>query len=278
MGKDEEKRPNVLYARIYNTNKIDGNLYVHPKEYRRRIPKELSGMCPSQGDVVHLDEGGNIALVMRVEHIDLKEVGEDIPPIRSVSQKHTNNIKNYKIVMLEDREKKDVQKKVQNKVETIKVPSEILKRAKINIDDKLFFEVDGDNRIIIEKAPALKKEQKDYKDILDKVSHVDLEEPMEKGGEKHTSYTKKVPNQQRTSMREDTEKRDIQQEPQEFNDRLRSLLAEQKMTQSELAEQIGMTGASISQYATGKRVPSVNVLRKIAEVMNVSPQWLAGNR
>lgn len=272
MGIDVEKSPNVLYARIYNTNKNDGKLYVHPKEYRRRIPKELRSMCPSQGDVVYLDEGGNPALVMRVERIDLKAVGEYIPSIHSISQKHTNNIKNYEIVMPEERVNEDVPQKVPNKVETIKVPSEILKKAKININDKLFFEVDRNNRIIIEKAPVLKKEPKDYNNGLGKVSLVDLE----KDGKKHTPLKgKKVPNLQRPSMPEDTEKQDT---PQEFSDRLRLLLAEKKITQSELAEQIGMTRASISLYATGKRVPSVKILRKIAEVMNVSPQWLAGNR
>lgn len=66
-------------------------------------------------------------------------------------------------------------------------------------------------------------------------------------------------------------------EPKEFKNKLRYILARRKMTQSELAQEIGMTSASISQYATGKRLPSIEVLRKMAEVLKVSPQWLAGN-
>lgn len=66
-------------------------------------------------------------------------------------------------------------------------------------------------------------------------------------------------------------------EPEEFNKRLRYILARRKMTQSELARQIGITGVSVSQYATGKRLPSIDILRKMAEVLKVSPQWLAGN-
>lgn len=44
----------------------------------------------------------------------------------------------------------------------IRVPAEVLKQAQVDINDKLFFEVDEKNRIILTKAPTPKKRTLEY--------------------------------------------------------------------------------------------------------------------
>lgn len=65
----------------------------------------------------------------------------------------------------------------------IRVPAEVLKQAKVDINDKLFFEVDEKNRIILTKAPAPKKGTleylfKDYSGGSFTTELVDLGEPV----------------------------------------------------------------------------------------------------
>lgn len=65
----------------------------------------------------------------------------------------------------------------------IRVPAEILKKAQVDIDDKLFFEVDESNRIILTKAPSPQKGTleyifKDYDGGSFKTELVDLGEPV----------------------------------------------------------------------------------------------------
>jgi len=48
------------------------------------------------------------------------------------------------------------------------------------------------------------------------------------------------------------------------------------MTQARLAEAAGITPAAISQIEKGARVPTTPVLRKIANVLGVSMDYLAG--
>ena len=48
------------------------------------------------------------------------------------------------------------------------------------------------------------------------------------------------------------------------------------MTQAKLAETAGITPAAISQIEKGNRVPTTPVLRKIANVLGVSMDYLAG--
>lgn len=65
----------------------------------------------------------------------------------------------------------------------IRMPAEILKKAQVDIDDKLFFEVDENNRIILTKAPAPKKGTleylfKEYDGGSFKTKLVDLGEPV----------------------------------------------------------------------------------------------------
>jgi len=69
----------------------------------------------------------------------------------------------------------------------IRVPIEVLKKAEIELNDKLFFEVDENQRIILTKAPAPKQGTieylfKDYDGGSFKTELSDLGEPV--GNEK----------------------------------------------------------------------------------------------
>ncbi len=48
------------------------------------------------------------------------------------------------------------------------------------------------------------------------------------------------------------------------------LRKEAKMTQTQLAEQVGVNANTISQYELAKRQPSLEILKKIAQVLNCS--------
>lgn len=320
MAKDVENRPNVVYVRRYNSNKNTEKVYVHPKEFKGRIPEELRSMCPSRGDVVLLEEGGGfLFIVTKVERIALEEAGEHIPSVLRISKEHTDRIKNYKIVMPENRakedmpqmqkttggkgaaqkvnpkattqhkpekkdtKKRDAQQKDEDKVEEISIPTGVLKKAQIDVKDKLFFEVDENQRIIITKTPVTGKgtrenHNKDYNADSAKTKLVDLGEPIGKADFKDSPpKVKQKATQQRPVISEATEKKDTAQEPRVFKDRLRAKLAERKMSQSELARQLGVTGPNISQFVTGKRFPTLVMLKKMAEVLEVTPQWLSGN-
>lgn len=55
-----------------------------------------------------------------------------------------------------------------------------------------------------------------------------------------------------------------------FANRLKQVMEEKQMTQSELAAKIGKGKSSISQYLSGKNIPKEDVQRKIAEVLGCS--------
>ena len=63
---------------------------------------------------------------------------------------------------------------------------------------------------------------------------------------------------------------------QYFGERLRQLRRARGMTQQELAEKLHMTKASVSAYETSGKYPSVEVLRKLAELFRVSADYLLG--
>ncbi|MCQ2442579.1 MAG: helix-turn-helix transcriptional regulator [Oscillospiraceae bacterium] len=48
------------------------------------------------------------------------------------------------------------------------------------------------------------------------------------------------------------------------------------MTQEELGKAIGVTGVTIMRYEKGQREPSLDQLQKLAEVLNVAPEYLVG--
>lgn len=56
--------------------------------------------------------------------------------------------------------------------------------------------------------------------------------------------------------------------------RLKSVRKKNGYSQENLAEELGMTTSAVGGYETGKSFPSVEVLTKISEILNVSIDWL----
>lgn len=63
---------------------------------------------------------------------------------------------------------------------------------------------------------------------------------------------------------------------EKFSYRLTVLLDENNMTQTQLAKKIGTSNVTICRYLTGERVPRLDVVTKIADVFNVSLDYLLG--
>ena len=63
---------------------------------------------------------------------------------------------------------------------------------------------------------------------------------------------------------------------EKFSYRLTVLLDENNMTQTQLAKKIGTSNVTICRYLTGERVPRLDVVTKIANVFNVSLDYLLG--
>ena len=61
-----------------------------------------------------------------------------------------------------------------------------------------------------------------------------------------------------------------------FSERLKRLRKEKKLTQKELAEQIGISQKSYSHWETGKNEPSLENLIKLVDLLEVSIDWLFG--
>lgn len=62
----------------------------------------------------------------------------------------------------------------------------------------------------------------------------------------------------------------------EFSKRLAYLLSYTKTTQIKLAEILGSTRQSISEYVTGRSLPNAEKIRKIADYFNTSSDYLIG--
>jgi transcriptional regulator with XRE-family HTH domain len=60
----------------------------------------------------------------------------------------------------------------------------------------------------------------------------------------------------------------------DIGNKIKELRTEQKMTQSDLAERLGVTKSSISSYENGSRLPSYDILLKIARIFKVSTDIL----
>lgn len=58
--------------------------------------------------------------------------------------------------------------------------------------------------------------------------------------------------------------------------RIKQLRINQKISQQELGNILGVTKVSVSCYENGKRVPSLDTLIKIAEYFNTSLDYLVG--
>lgn len=61
-----------------------------------------------------------------------------------------------------------------------------------------------------------------------------------------------------------------------FTERLKELRKRNNLTQKELAEQIGIKQNSYSDWETGKNEPSFENLIKLANLLEVSLDWLFG--
>ena len=62
----------------------------------------------------------------------------------------------------------------------------------------------------------------------------------------------------------------------EFGTRLRELRKERKMTQGQVASQLGVTASMVSAYENGIRQPSFGVLVQLAQIYHVSTDYLLG--
>lgn len=62
-----------------------------------------------------------------------------------------------------------------------------------------------------------------------------------------------------------------------FSARLKKAMIDADMTQKELSEQTGLGKSSISQYLSGKNEPKPKTMKVIADVLDVSVEWLEGS-
>ena len=62
----------------------------------------------------------------------------------------------------------------------------------------------------------------------------------------------------------------------EFGDRLREARLTRRMSQTELANEMGMQQASISQFESGQRIPTQANIKKLASILKISIEDLAG--
>ncbi|HUH26505.1 MAG TPA: helix-turn-helix transcriptional regulator [Flavobacterium sp.] len=58
------------------------------------------------------------------------------------------------------------------------------------------------------------------------------------------------------------------------NERIKQLRIDNNLTQSELAEKVGLTYVQIGRYEKGKSNPSADVLQKLANALNTSTDYL----
>lgn len=58
--------------------------------------------------------------------------------------------------------------------------------------------------------------------------------------------------------------------------KIKQVRMDKRMTQLQLAEQLGVTKSMVSAYETATRHPSYEVLVKIAQIFNVSTDYLLG--
>lgn len=61
-----------------------------------------------------------------------------------------------------------------------------------------------------------------------------------------------------------------------LGEKLRILRQEMNMTQMQLAEHLGVTGRTIGYYEADKRFPSPETINRIADLFDVSVDWLFG--
>lgn len=66
------------------------------------------------------------------------------------------------------------------------------------------------------------------------------------------------------------------EEMPEFKDRLKQMRQSAGLTQSELAEKLGVSTSTVSMYEVGSRKPSFEILEQLADFFNVDTDYLMG--
>ena len=61
-----------------------------------------------------------------------------------------------------------------------------------------------------------------------------------------------------------------------FSARLRAMRERRNLKQSELAERAGLQAAAVSHFETARRAPSFDNLRRLADALNVTTDYLIG--
>lgn len=61
-----------------------------------------------------------------------------------------------------------------------------------------------------------------------------------------------------------------------FSSRIKELRTNNNLTQTEFAEKIGTTQATLSSYENTDKTPSLDIVKNIAEIFTVSIDWLLG--
>ncbi len=61
-----------------------------------------------------------------------------------------------------------------------------------------------------------------------------------------------------------------------FASRLKLMMVERQMNQTDLANAIGKGKSSVSQYLSGKNIPKEDVQKQIADALNVPVEFLTG--
>ena len=62
----------------------------------------------------------------------------------------------------------------------------------------------------------------------------------------------------------------------DIGERIKKYRTSIKMTQKDFASRLGVTGASVSAYENGTRLPSYEILVKIANILGISTDMLLG--
>lgn len=64
--------------------------------------------------------------------------------------------------------------------------------------------------------------------------------------------------------------------PENFSKRLKKIREEKKLSQAELAQKADLQTAAVSHFETGQRKPSFDNLKRLADALNVSVDYLLG--
>lgn len=62
-----------------------------------------------------------------------------------------------------------------------------------------------------------------------------------------------------------------------FYDIIKKLRSENKMSQNDIAARLSISRQAYSLYENGKREPSIDTIQQLAEIFNVSTDYLLGN-